>query len=479
MRTPAECEAELRSIRDAMHRLSRFDSLSNVQQRDWDRLSATFESVDAERMDAVNDGVRSRMRAGLRDGSIASERGAPVEVDPNEHERRRSTGLRAVDAAGHCEDHVRHSAANLIDRARPAEQERMARYVSATITQDYERAVAKLFNDPMNGHREFSADELRAFQLAQSEKRAMNLGDGPSGGFLVPYALDPTVIISGPGALNPIRALARNVTTIVQSWNGISSAGVTAEFLPEAGEINDGSPILAKPSIPVHRASAFVQASYEIAMDSALASQIGTLMTDAKDLLEADKFTTGSGVGEPRGLITALIAAGGSSVLTSASAALTVADVIANQASLSPRWRPRAQWAANLNIINAGRQIPMGSGTAGGVLDPLIDDDSDGAMMNASDLNIRNRPMMFGWPVNELSHMSGTIRPGVTHDYSLLSGDFSSFVVVDRVGMNTAYIPVLFGASGRPSGEMGWFSWWRTGSDVVVPDAFRLTDFSG
>jgi predicted phage gp36 major capsid-like protein len=35
-------------------------------------------------------------------------------------------------------------------------------------------------------------------------------------------------------------------------------------------------------------------------------------------------------------------------------------------------------------------------------------------------------------------------------------------------------VPHLFGANRRPTGQRGALLWFRTGSNVVVPQAFRL-----
>jgi predicted phage gp36 major capsid-like protein len=40
------------------------------------------------------------------------------------------------------------------------------------------------------------------------------------------------------------------------------------------------------------------------------------------------------------------------------------------------------------------------------------------------------------------------------------------------------YEPLVKGANGRPTGEAGWFAYWRVGSDVVNADAFRLLNIT-
>ena len=476
MRTENDCIRSLRTLRDQMARIVAFAHPTQNQLDEFSRLQSEFDAVDSQRMEIVNDGVRSRMRSGLRDGTIASERGAPVDDgDPHASGRFRSEGLRAVDGAHHVNDATRQTAANLIDRATvPGERDRLSRIVSSTIDADYERAVGKLFSDPTNGHREFTDAELRAYQHVQSEARAMNLTDA-SGGFLLPWQIDPAVNIISASSLSPMRRIARTVTTTTNAWHGITSQGVVSSWDAEAQEVSDDSPLLARPAIPVFKAAAYIQASIEVNMDTALQGQVGHLFTDSKDILENAAFFRGTGVGQPTGLITALIAAGGSSILTSASATLTVADVIANQQALPARWRPRAQWAMNLSMINAGRTLQLGTG----LTEPLIDDDGDPMMRTDGGPADHMRPSMLGWPVNEASVMDGVIRAGTTNDYMILSGSFDEYCIVDRIGVQVAFIPYVLGAANRPTGQIGWYMYYRTGGDCLAPDAFRLTNYSG
>jgi predicted phage gp36 major capsid-like protein len=47
--------------------------------------------------------------------------------------------------------------------------------------------------------------------------------------------------------------------------------------------------------------------------------------------------------------------------------------------------------------------------------------------------------------------------------------------VVDRVGVSLIYEPLVKGTGGIiPGGQAGWFMFWRTGSSVAVPGAFRV-----
>lgn len=75
------------------------------------------------------------------------------------------------------------------------------------------------------------------------------------------------------------------------------------------------------------------------------------------------------------------------------------------------------------------------------------------------------------WTSAQLAH-----RVDLLCDYVLLYGDFTNFVIVDRVGTTMELVPHLFGANQRPTGQRGALLWFRTGSDVVIPNAFRLLD---
>jgi HK97 family phage major capsid protein len=86
-------------------------------------------------------------------------------------------------------------------------------------------------------------------------------------------------------------------------------------------------------------------------------------------------------------------------------------------------------------------------------------------------------PRIYGWEIVENSSMDSSLT-GAAADYLLLSGDFSQYAIVDRLGTSIVPVPVVVGANFRPTGSRGWYLHWRTGADVLVGDAFRLSNFS-
>jgi hypothetical protein len=72
-------------------------------------------------------------------------------------------------------------------------------------------------------------------------RAAMSLTSA-NGGYLVPFTLDPTIILTNAGSANPYRRVATVKTTTTNDWNGVTSAGVSAEWTAEGIEAADASP---------------------------------------------------------------------------------------------------------------------------------------------------------------------------------------------------------------------------------------------
>lgn len=294
-------------------------------------------------------------------------------------------------------------------------------------------------------------DESAAFQ------RALSLTDA-AGGYAVPFMLDPTIVTTTSGTTNPFRAVSRVVRGVSDTWQGINSGGVTAEWTAEGVEVGDNSPTLSQPAIPAHKATSFVPFSFEIQEDwVGLESELRTEMMLAKDDLEAAAFATGTGTGQPTGIVTALVASSPTVVVTSITTdTFAKADVYALRAALGPRYRSRGTWAADLAIFDAIRAF--GS--------------SDEAF--TVDFTAGQIPSLLGRPLVEASEMDGVINAGA-HNYVLVYGDFGNYVIFDRIGMTIEYVPHLFDpTNNRPNGMRGLLAHWRVGADSRNDNAFRL-----
>jgi HK97 family phage major capsid protein len=313
----------------------------------------------------------------------------------------------------------------------------LARRIVATGSPIYRRAFGKAFLQQ---------------PLTSEEQRALSL-TGASGGFAVPFTLDPTIIPTSNGSVNPWRVISRVIPITGDEWRGVSSAGVTASYKAEASEAGDNSPTLAQPTVSTERADAFVPFSVEIGGDwTGLQAEIARLINDAKDDLEAVKFAVGTGTNEPFGVLT-----GTTNTVNAAAGAdaFTLANLYSLKSALPPRYRPRASFVADDAIYTRVRQF---------------DTVGSPSMVWADSLQDERPPRLLGKPAYEASGMPDDATTG---NKFLLYGDFSRFVIVERVGMNIELIPHLFGANRRPTGERGYFAWWRNGSKVVDANGFR------
>lgn len=361
----------------------------------------------------------------------------------------RSRGLRAIEKVEGLSDAHREQAERLVRNLDPSVALRLA----ATGSETYRSAFGKRLADPYGIT--LTPEEHKA------EARAASLTDN-AGGYAVPFTLDPSVILTSDGSANPFRQISRVVPVTTDTWNGVSSAGITAAFAAEAAAVADGAPTLAQPSVTVHKAHASVDYSIEIGQDWAqMQSEMLTLFADAKDTLEATKFAVGAGNGsnEPVGIVTALTGTG-SEINVSTSEALVVADIYAVEEALGPRFRTNASWVANKAIYNKVRQFDTAGGAS--LWERL------GAGLPAE---------LIGYPVYEASAMDGSWNTAATaNNYIMVLGDFSNYLIADRVGMSVEFVPHRVNGDGALTGQRALYMYWRVGADSVNDAAFTLLD---
>ena len=336
--------------------------------------------------------------------------------------------------------------------------ELIAAFMIATSHPDYRSAFQKASSGiaPV-----FSPEEARAVRQVQNLKRAMSIGTGAAGGFAVPVVIDPTIILTAQGSDNPILRRARVETITVDTWKGLSSAGVTWKFGAEASASTDNSPTIAQPTVDTNRADGFIPFSIEVGMDwPGFAERMSELLGSGYDELLADKLTIGTGADTPVGILSRLAAQTSPDVSNPVATAGTIApaDVYSLWARLPQRHRRRASlaWMSSTVTQNAVRQL--------GTLDPnfTVDMTADGI------------GQLLGAPY-DMNDYFADLAAGTGTQNLLAVGNWQGFLVAQRAGMNIEFVPMLFDVTNnRPTGQRGWFAWARVGSDVVDPTAFQL-----
>lgn len=330
---------------------------------------------------------------------------------------------------------------------------RLARHLLITGRDEYRSAFQKM----LAGRPELLLDDERR---ALAEVRSSSLTDS-QGGYAIPFTLDPSVIHTATytGYNHPWRQLATVSSIVTDTWNGVSSAGITAAMAGEFEEAVDAAPTLSNPSITIKKGTAFVRYSEEIYADWAgYEAEIRDMFMWAKDTLEGTQFTTGSGSGNNvEGIVTGLVAASTPIVASAGSNTFTVPDVYALENALADRFLPNASYVASTTIFNEVRRFD----TAGGA-----------SMWER--IGAGQPAELVGYPAYRANTMDSTYGSG--ENYVMIFGDIrQAYRIVDRVGMTIQGFPALFGTTNNlPDGSGGLRMVWRFGAKVLNATAAKI-----
>lgn len=481
--THKQAENRLKDIADEIERLSAKEALTEADEDYWGELVRESDEVFAYKRAKEREADREKVRA-LADGQpvedragnvtrIVVERGDEDLVDralpagrsskrfknpwdlseirsglsPDQFGSEvRARALDAVEVMPATTEKRRKAMTEMIERW-DTKDGRLSSLAIGSSDETYVRAFGKLIGS--NG----SLGSLDHDEQA-AVARAMSLTSN-AGGYLVPFQLDPSVILTADGSFNEVRTIARKVVATSNTWNGVTSAGVTGSWDNEAVEVSDDAATFGAAPITICKEQIFVPISMEALADELnVAQEVADQIAFESDRLESVAFVTGSGTNQPQGIVTAL-SGGSSQVNTTTADTFGLVDLYGLDGALPARYRFRASWLAHRKIYNAVRQF----------------DTSGGASLWVQ-LGADVPGLLIGKPAYEAEGMASAVSG--TNAKILIFGDFSNYVIADRVGTTIEFIPQLFGASGRPTGQRGWFAYKRVGADSVNDGAFRM-----
>jgi HK97 family phage major capsid protein len=324
-----------------------------------------------------------------------------------------------------------------------------ARLIAATSSPAYATGFTKVVSDPTRAPFLLSPEERQAMAEATDAARflAMTTGTSTDGGWLLPSPIDPTIQLSSDGATNPIRSIAQIRTLTQKTLRLVTSDGVTASYGAEGSTIAKSTPTFAGPELKAERGTAYLELSFEMVADWAGApGELVRLFSDAKQNLEAELFLQGLGAAsnEPEGLLHALFAYD--------AAPTTVDDLIDGQAELPARFQQNARWLMALASINGIGQF-------------VAEGDTNNAKIFDANGDLLHKPVV------EASYA----RTDVVY------GDFrAGFAIGDRLGMSVEPTGVVYDKDAQvPSGYRGFLAIWRSGSKLLIPEAFVLLGAGG
>ena len=315
------------------------------------------------------------------------------------------------------------------------------------LAQDFaEAATVKAQDNPgiarhmlLTGSQEYQ-DAFRAYiENPEGEARRTALALAvANGGYLLPFVLDPTIVLTNTGSANPWRRISNVKQTTSNTWNGVTSAGVNAAWLAEGTAVTDGSPTVGNIVVTPSKAAAWVFGSYEVLEDTDFGQQLPRLLADAKDRLEEAGFATGAGTGSPPTTPQGVLTGATTTISTATTLVIAIGDVYNIQAAVPPRFRnaPGCAWAANVAIINKFRQL-----------------DTAGGASFWTNLGKGQPETLLGAPIYESTTMASTL---TSANLLAIMGDFGQYYIVDRVGVSLIYEPLVKDPTTTlPSGQAG------------------------
>jgi HK97 family phage major capsid protein len=357
----------------------------------------------------------------------------------------RSRALAAIEKMPGCSDAIRSASTDIIEKF-DTRDSKLARQCLVTSKPSYVRAWSKLMTGKEST---LTPDEKRA-RNEVDQLRAMSLVD-TTGGYLVPWQLDPVVVSTSAFVRSDLRSAAKVVIATSDVTHLVTSQNVSWGFQLEGSETTDNSPPLGGPEIPNWTARGWIPISFEALQDmDNVAQAIAELLVNGKRDLEAVKLVVGSGIGEPTGILTSLSqSSNATSVVTTAGAGtLTLGDVSSLQSALPAHYRAAASWLGNNVVYTKIRQFDTAGGAA-----------------FWTNLATDRPPQLLNRDALEAEAISGVVASG---NRILIFGDLQSYCITDCLGVTTELIPALFSTGhSRPTGQRGFFSWYRVGGDVI------------
>jgi HK97 family phage major capsid protein len=143
-------------------------------------------------------------------------------------------------------------------------------------------------------------------------------------------------------------------------------------------------------------------------------------------------------------------------VQTNTIAVTAVGDIYALKQALPARWLPQGTFVCHPTVTDVFRRFVGGGNTT----EPFVVESNQ----------------MLSRPTRDWTTMVTTTT--TTGSKIVLFADFkSAFAIVDRIGMTVELVPMLFGPVNRfPTGQRGFYAWWRNGSGILVANAARYLE---
>lgn len=304
--------------------------------------------------------------------------------------------------------------------------------------------------------------------LSSDERKAMSAGSDPDGGYLLP----PSTVgrmVSKLYEQSTMRQLATVQAISTDKLEGIvDNNEADAGWVSELGTRSDtNTPQIGKYEIQAHEMYAMPKASQKILDDAAVnvESWLAGKVADKFARVEGAGFTTGTGVGQPRGLFAYTTAATGDDsrswgqfehVVTGASGDFhtTKADPLQDLlGAFKDQYLQRASWLMRREVRTKIRKMKEAT--------------SDRYLWEPS-LQMGQPDRLLGYPARVDQYVPAI----AANSLSLAFGDFAeAYTIVDRMGIRTLRDPF----TAKP--YVVFYSTKRTGGGAVNFEAVKFLKF--
>lgn len=289
-----------------------------------------------------------------------------------------------------------------------------------------------------------------------AEYRAQSEGTNSAGGYLVPQGFRAK-LIERMKAFGGIATEAEEITTSegnLLPYPTVDDTGNVGEIVAEAGTFAAGADLVfAQRTLSAYKYMAGgagnlpLKVSWELLQDSAfdIAGFVARKLGERIARVQATHFATGTGTGQPQGIVTPITTSG-------TIGTLALADLVATILFLDPAYRAGASWL--MNDATYGTIMGLNDSTGR----PLLTGVNDGI---ADDVT---RPRLLGYPVV----IDQAMPAKATAAKFLAFGNINEAYVVRRVkDVTLVTLNELYAANG----QTGFMAWARADGAVQNPNA--------
>ena len=332
--------------------------------------------------------------------------------------------------------------------------------------------IETAYNRPLLGDSEGGAKHLEHSQYSKAfcnylrkgmdgglealSVKALSVGNDPDGGYLVTSTMSQKIIqaifeTSPMRQLCAIETISTDALDLIDDHTSLA-AGWTAESTSISSDT--ATPTIAKRNIPTHELYAQPKATQKLIDDAAIdvESWLSGKIADIFGRTQNTAFISGTGVGQPRGILTYPAGTGWNQIqqVTSGTSAQVTSDALISLFySLKDAYMRRASFLMNRSVIQQVRQLKA----------------TTNQYLWQPSLNAGAPDTLLGIPV----HMAADMPLAAANSLSVAVGDFqSAYQIVDRQGISILRDPF----TAKPF--VMFYATARVGGDVVNFDAIKL-----